>query len=55
VKRILGIPEGWALLSIVALGHPDERPVSRRLDLKELVHVNKFGLREGLKEVADLD
>ena len=55
VKRILGVPEGWALLSIIALGYPDERPVSSRLDLKDLVYVNRFGLREGLKEVADLD
>jgi nitroreductase len=55
VKRMLSIPEEWALLSIVALGYPDERPVSRRLELRELVYVNKFGSREGLKEVADLD
>ncbi len=55
VKRMLGIPEGWTLLSIIALGCPDERPASRRLDLKELVYVNKFGSKEGLKEVADLD
>jgi nitroreductase len=55
VKRILGVPEGWALLSIIALGYPDERPVSSRLDLKDLVYVNRFGSREGLKEVADLD
>ena len=55
VKDMLGIPEGWALLSIVALGYPDERPASRRLDLRELVYVNKFGSKEGLKEVVDLD
>jgi nitroreductase len=55
VKRVLGVPEGWALLSIIALGYPDERPVSSRLDLKDLVYVNRFGSREGLKEVADLD
>jgi len=55
VKKLLGIPREWALLSIIALGYPDERPSSRRLELKELVYVNRFGSKEGLKEVADLD
>jgi len=54
-KKLLDIPEGWALVSIIALGYPDERPTSRRLDLREFVYVNKFGSREGLKEVTDLE
>lgn len=55
VKQLLGIPRDWILLSIVALGYPNEKPSSSRVELKELVYVNKFGSKEGLKEVADLD
>jgi nitroreductase len=55
VKKMLGIPEGWALLSVIALGYPNERPVSSRLDLREFVYVNRFGLKEGLKEVIDVN
>ncbi|RLF04653.1 MAG: nitroreductase family protein [Thermoprotei archaeon] len=55
VKQLLDIPRDWILLSIIALGYPDEKPSSSRVELKELLYVNKFGSKEGLKEVADLD
>jgi len=54
VKRLLGVPSDWILLSIIALGYPDEKSYSSRIDLRELVYVNKFGSKEGLEELIDL-
>jgi len=54
VKEMLGIPRDWILLSIIALGYPDEEAKSSRLDLKEFVYVNKFGSKEGLERVIGL-
>ena len=55
VKKMLGVPDDWILLSIVALGYPDEKPTSTRIELKELVYVNRFGSKNGLKELLNID
>lgn len=52
VKKMLEVPNDWILLSIIALGYPDEKPYSSRMDLKELVYVNKFGSKEKLEELV---
>ncbi|MCS7139708.1 MAG: nitroreductase family protein [Candidatus Nezhaarchaeota archaeon] len=51
VKELLNIPRDWILLSIIALGYPDEKPSSSRVELKELIYINKFGSRIELEEV----
>jgi len=55
VKKMLGVPDDWILLSIVALGYPDEKPTSTRIELKELVYVNRFGSKNGLRELLNID
>lgn len=43
VKEILGIPDNYRVLCIVALGYPDEEPKPRKLrELNEIVHFDKF-------------
>lgn len=54
VKKLLGIPYDWILLSIIALGYPDEKPYSSRMTLRELIYVNKFGSKEGLEMLVDV-
>ncbi len=43
-KGIIGLPEGYELISLIPLGHPDQspKPTSRK-DLDDFIHLNKFG------------
>ncbi|MDI9619400.1 MAG: nitroreductase family protein [Candidatus Nezhaarchaeota archaeon] len=52
VKQLLEVPRDWLLISIIALGYPAEKPESSRIELKELVYVDRFGSKERLEEVA---
>ncbi|MCI4438269.1 nitroreductase family protein [archaeon] len=43
IKEVLGIPEKYRVLCVVALGYPDEEPTPRNLrELNELIHYEKF-------------
>jgi nitroreductase len=44
-KQLLRIPDGEWLLSIVAIGHPAERPEKGRKALDEITFTNKYALR----------
>jgi len=42
--KILGVPEGFAVVSMTPLGYPDEEPGPRpRKELSEIVFYDKFG------------
>lgn len=43
VKRMLGVPEPFALVSLMALGHPRQRPTDlTRMPVEELVFIDRF-------------
>ncbi len=45
-RELLGVPEGQRLLSVIALGYPDEKPApTSRKSLNEIVFSNKYGER----------
>lgn len=45
VAEILGVPEGFIVVSMTPLGYPDERPNPRpRKELAEIVFYDKFGV-----------
>jgi nitroreductase len=45
VAAILGVPEGFCVVSMTPLGYPDEEPqVSPRKELSEIVFYDKYGL-----------
>jgi len=46
VATILGVPEGFRVVSMTPLGYPDEEPPLRpRKELSEIVFYDKYGLR----------
>ena len=46
--EILGVPEGYAVVSMTPLGYPDEEPNPRpRKELAEIVFYDKFGGEKG--------
>jgi nitroreductase len=48
VAEILGVPEGYAIVSMTPLGYPDEEPNPRpRKELAEIVFYDKFGGGKG--------
>jgi nitroreductase len=43
IRKELGIPEGFAPVSILPMGYPDETPQPKEVrPLKEIIHVGKF-------------
>jgi nitroreductase len=45
VAKILGVPEGFVVVSMTPLGYPDESPQARsRKELSEIVFYDKFGV-----------
>lgn len=42
VKALLKCPESYELISMISLGYPDETPVVKKKELKELVSFNGF-------------
>ena len=43
--EILGVPEGYSVVSMTPLGYPDEEPGPRpRKELDEIVFYDKFGV-----------
>ncbi len=47
VAEILGVPEGFVVVSMTPLGYPDETPNPRpRKELAEIVFYDKFGVKK---------
>ncbi|MEM2387391.1 MAG: nitroreductase family protein, partial [Candidatus Bathyarchaeia archaeon] len=47
VKELLGIPEEYKVVSVVALGYPDEDPKPRpRKELEEVTFYERFGQKK---------
>ena len=44
-KRVLNIPEGDRLLSVIAIGHPAESPQKMRRELSEVTFTDSYGRR----------
>lgn len=45
-RELLGVPEGQRLLSVIALGYPDEKPApTSRKNFAEIVFKDKYGER----------
>ncbi len=42
IRRLLGVPEGFKLISLVALGKAAERPQKAKRPLAEVLHWEKF-------------
>lgn len=42
IRRAIGAPEGFRLISLLAIGHPAENPVKEKRPLTEVLHWEKF-------------
>jgi len=42
VAALLSVPEAYRLVSLIALGHPDEQPSKEKRALAEVLHWEKF-------------
>ena len=42
IRKLLGAPEGFKLISLLAIGHPAERPQKQKRTLAEVLHWEKF-------------
>ena len=42
VARLLGVPEGHKLVSLIAIGHPAETPERKKRPLSEVLHWERF-------------
>jgi len=42
VEALLGVPEEFRLISLIALGSPDESPNPPKRDVREMIHKEKF-------------
>jgi nitroreductase len=43
VRRILGVPDGIRLVSLISMGYPAEQPVREKRPLSDLLHWERFG------------
>ena len=44
-KRVLNVPEGDRLLSVIAIGHPAESPQKTRKEVDEVTFTDRYGRR----------
>jgi len=42
VRRMVGAPDGYRLISLLAIGHPAEKPEKAKRPLSEVLHWNRF-------------
>jgi nitroreductase len=42
VKGLIGAPEGYKVISLLAIGHPAEEPRKDKRPLSEMLHWEKF-------------
>jgi nitroreductase len=43
IRQLLGVPEGYKLVSLIAMGYPAEQPTKEKRPLKEVLHWERFG------------
>jgi len=41
-RKLLGAPDGFQLVSLIALGYPGEQPVREKRALEDVVHWEKY-------------
>jgi nitroreductase len=42
IRRIVGAPEGYKLISLLSIGHPAEEPHKGKRPLSEVLHWERF-------------
>ncbi|MEK7753299.1 MAG: nitroreductase family protein, partial [Acidobacteriota bacterium] len=42
VRKLLGAPDGFNLVSLIALGYPGEQPVREKRPLDDVLHWEKY-------------
>lgn len=42
IRRLVGAPEGYRLVSLVPIGYPAEKPVKQKRPLREVLHWERF-------------
>ncbi len=42
IRKLLGVPEGYKLISLIAIGYPAEKPHPSKRKLEELLHWEKW-------------
>ena len=42
ILELVGVPTGYKLVSLIALGYPKSKPMSEKRGLKEVIHWEKF-------------
>ena len=47
IRKILGIPFTKKLITVLAIGYPDETPVHTRRKLQDFVYFEKHGNKQG--------
>ena len=43
IRQLLGVPEGYKLVSLIAMGYPAEQPTKEKRPLNEVLHWERFG------------
>lgn len=43
IRQLLGLPEGYKLISLIPMGYPAEQPTKEKRPLKEVLHWERFG------------
>lgn len=46
IKKLLNVPDHLRVLCLVAMGYPAEHPTKDRIDLSEIVHWEKYGIKK---------
>jgi len=42
IRELLGVPQGYKLISLISIGYPDEEPKPKKRDLEEVIHWEKW-------------
>lgn len=42
LKKLLGVPAGYKLVSLIPLGYSDEKPTVKKRNIRDMVHFEKF-------------
>lgn len=43
VRQLLGVPDGYKLISLISIGYPAEQPKKKKRSLGEVLHWERFG------------
>lgn len=55
IRERMGVPDKYEILGIVLVGYPDEEPEIVKRDLDELIHYEKFNVRESSAAAVEVD